>query len=96
MRTFNLRLVLWLAGIFLAVAVAVHYLHGFQVRRNAGVYLTLATEEDAVVRDKERKFPERMKAAEDAIQHYRRYLALDPRNVKARAITGNCLSTWGI
>ncbi len=36
-----------------------------------------------------------MKAAEDAIQHYRRYLALDPRNVKARADYGKLLVYMG-
>ena len=44
-RTFNLRLLFWLVGIFLAVAVVVHFVHGFQVRRNAGVYKTLAEKE---------------------------------------------------
>ena len=91
MRTFNLRLVLWLAGILMVVAVSMHYLHRYQVRRNAGVYLTLATEKDAVARDEKVALPERMKAIEAALQHYRRYLALDPHNVQARAAYGKLL-----
>ncbi|MHB0956102.1 MAG: tetratricopeptide repeat protein [Pirellulaceae bacterium] len=93
MRTFNLRLVLWLAGILLVGAVSVHYLHRYQVRRNAGVYLTLATKEDSVARDESRELPERIRAIEDALQHYRRYLALDPHNVQARADYGKLLSS---
>ncbi|MHB8972306.1 MAG: tetratricopeptide repeat protein [Pirellulaceae bacterium] len=95
MRTFNLRLVLWLAGILMVVAVSMHYLHRYQVRRNAGVYLTLATEKDAVARDETVAGPERLKAAEAALQHYRRYLALDPLNLQARAAYGKLLFAAG-
>ena len=49
MRTFNLRLVLWLAGICIVTAIVVHFLHDYQVRRNAGVYLELATQKAAIV-----------------------------------------------
>ena len=50
-RTFNLRLLFWLVGIFLVVAVVVHFVHGFQVRRNAGVYKTLAEKERSLAEE---------------------------------------------
>ena len=55
MRTFNLRLLFWLVGIFLAVAVIVHFVHGFQVRRNAGVYKTLAEKERSLAEEENQK-----------------------------------------
>ncbi len=54
-RTFNLRLLFWLVGIFLVVAVVVHFVHGFQVRRNAGVYKTLAEKERSLAEEENQK-----------------------------------------
>lgn len=91
MRTFNLKLILWLAGIFLVTAVAVHITHKIQVRRNAGAYLELATTQEAVARDEKLGVPERMKALELARNNYRRYLSLEPTDFEARAKYGKLL-----
>lgn len=88
MRTFNLKLILWLAGIFVLTAIAVHFTHRFQVRRNAGSYLELATTQEATARDEKTPPPERAKALESAGNNYRRYLALNPIDFQARAKYG--------
>lgn len=85
MRTFNLRLVLWLAGIFLVLAVVVHFVHGWQVRRHAVVYLELAQQQDQLARESVLGSPEWSEASKSALRHYRRYLSLQPRDVESRA-----------
>lgn len=95
MRTFNLRLVLWLAGIFLIVAVTVHFVHGVMVRKNAIVYRELAEKAAATALDEHGKPDDRIKAAEDAVSNYRRFLAFRPREVKVRADYGNLLYEIG-
>ena len=122
-RTFNLRLLFWLVAIFLVVAVVVHFMHGFQVRRNAGVYKTLAEKErslaeeenknvqscaktardlkqppaarDAAAADGRKAAASAGKAAANAIQHYRRYLAFVPGDVSVRADYGKLLVSVG-
>lgn len=100
MRTFNLKLILWLAGIFVLTAVAVHFTHRFQVRRNAGSYLELATKQEEQARaeaalilakDVKASPANLAKALESATINYRRYLAFDPANFNARAKYGRLL-----
>lgn len=100
MRTFNLKLILWLAGIFVLTAIAVHFTHRYQVLKNAGSYLELATKQEeqaraeaALIRAKDVKAsPANLaKALESATINYRRYLAFDPANFNARAKYGRLL-----
>ncbi len=72
-RRLNLR---WLAGslvVLALVAVGIHFLHGYQVRRNAGALLALA---DGAERDGD------WTAARAHLEHY---LALAPRDTDAPA-----------
>ncbi len=84
MRTFNLRLILALAGLFLVAAVSIHFIHGYQVRKNAGAYLLMARDQ----KDKVQKIIELRQgtqsqfkdAAMQAITFYKRYLSLQPKD----------------
>ena len=88
MRTFNLRLILWLAGIFVVTAIVVHFVHDYQVHKNAYAFLEMAEKSEDVVREmaKDRKgTPDQIRdAIEQTVRHYRRYLALDPENLSVR------------
>ncbi|MCI0640926.1 MAG: tetratricopeptide repeat protein [Gemmataceae bacterium] len=72
-RALNLRVLLWtLAGI-VVVGVCVHFVHAFQVKRNAGALLEYAE------RAKEAGKPDQ------ALTYYAHYLALEPNDADARA-----------
>ncbi len=100
MRTFNLKLILWLAGIFLLTAIGVHFTHRYQVLKNADSYLQLATAQEALARDESAKLEARdpnaspanfTKALESATNNYRRFLAFKPTDFNARAQYGRLL-----
>ena len=98
MRTFNLRLVLWLTGIAIVSSIAVHFLHDYQIHRNAGVYLDLATKKARVAwesqpNEDQKKQGDRTQATEDALKYYQRYLTLDPEIRPFAPITANCSPT---
>ncbi len=80
MRQFNLRLMLILAGMFLAVAVGMHFLHGYQVRRNSFAFLQRARQSEKEIREliekKEGTPREIERLVRSTIQNYRRYLGL--------------------
>ncbi len=73
MRTLNLRLTAWLLVIAVVLAGGIHLLHGFQVRRNAHVFL----------REAQRARDEGNKG--DAARQYQRYLQFMPDDVEALA-----------
>ncbi|MFW6170577.1 MAG: tetratricopeptide repeat protein [Planctomycetota bacterium] len=88
MRQFNLRLILWLAGIFVVAAVSIHLLHGYQVRQNKDAFLDMARETKASFRDmveNQSGTPaELQESALQAVTFYRRYLGLDPEDLAVR------------
>ncbi len=73
-RRFNFRLFAWLLGAFVVLAPGVHFVHAFQVKRNASFLLDQA--------DKCEQGGELQKAAD----YYRRYLALDPSDSQNKAL----------
>ncbi len=66
MRKLNFRFLAYLLGAVVLLAPGVHFLHGYQVKRNAGIFLDQA--------EKAEGSGELQKAAD----YYRRYLGLDP------------------
>src|SRR5438309_1919741 len=70
--------------------VGVHFLHGYQLRRNAGAFLVQADRAEQEAR--EAKDPRARGAQrEKAAQYLRRYLALRPGDTEARARYGRVL-----
>lgn len=80
MRQFNLRLILWLAGIFVVAAVGIHFLHGYQVRRNSQAFLDMARKSEQELRDMVEQQVGTQKQLENAVRqtvlYYQRYLGL--------------------
>ncbi len=103
MRTFNLRLVLWLAGIFLVSAIVVHFVHDYQVRKNASAFLDRAQKSEAAFREMREKKSSTRDQVEAVVQqtamHYKRYLALNPDDLGVRITYGRFLLSlpdpWG-
>lgn len=79
-RRLNLRFTAGILVVVLVLGVGVHLLHGYQVRRNAEMFL----------REAERATEE--KNLQDAVQQYRRYLQLVPDDAKAVADLGLLLA----
>ncbi|MFO7904282.1 MAG: hypothetical protein R6U98_16580, partial [Pirellulaceae bacterium] len=88
MRQFNLRLILWLAGIFVVTAVSIHLLHGYQVRQNKGAFLDMARQTEAsfreMVENQSGTPTELQEAAKQTVTFYRRYLGLAPEDLGVR------------
>ena len=100
MRTFNLRLVLWLAGIAVFSAVGIHFLHRFQVRRNVGVYLDQARKKAAIAWEAspdelQTKRESLARAADEALRYYHHYLSLTPTDATVRGEYGKLLAHVG-
>lgn len=88
MRQFNLRLILWLAGIFVVVAVSIHFLHGYQVHQNKDAFLEMARETKASLRtmleNQSASQAELEESVKQTLTFYRRYLGLDPEDLGVR------------
>src|SRR5262249_575767 len=79
-KTINLRGVLVVTGSALALGLAVHFLHAFQVRRNAGILLSQAEK------------AEWEGQISKAIDYLHRYLSLAPQSHQALAKYGTLLA----
>ncbi len=94
MRTFNLRLILWLTAIFVVTAVIVHFVHDYQVHKNADAYLQRATRTKAeLVRAAQEgaAIDQLRDKAEITRRHYSRYLSLRPDDLAVRIEFANFL-----
>src|SRR5260370_38919186 len=90
-RSINFRFLGCVVGVAAFLAVGGHFLHGFQVRRNAGDLKDRADR----ARDKAREaesFTEASQKYAEAIQQYRRYLQLVPDDGSAKADYGLSLA----
>jgi len=85
MKTLNVRLVAILLGCGLVCCVAVYFVHGFQLRRNAYVYLERAEEakQRAEKLQDEDDAEKQMKEYVEAIQNLDWYIKLVPDDVEA-------------
>ncbi|MEN6457348.1 MAG: tetratricopeptide repeat protein [Thermoguttaceae bacterium] len=90
MRTFNTRL----AGILIAVAIVfgggVYLLHGYQVRRNADVFLVQANQAEKQADEAAKRHDSRRedKARRDAVNYLKWYVRLMPNKVDSRERLG--------
>lgn len=71
-RTLNLRLLVWATAAFIPAAVAVHFVHGYQVRRHA--HSLRGRGEQALAQDR----------PEQALAHFAQYLGFVPDDRDAR------------
>jgi tetratricopeptide (TPR) repeat protein len=79
-KSINLKGVLVVLGSALALGLAVHFLHAFQVRRNAGILLSQAEKAESAG-----QIPK-------AIDYLHRYLSLSPQSHEALARYGTLLA----
>ena len=87
MKTLNVRLFVILAVSTVVVAGAVYVLHGFQVRRNAGVFLDQArkslAEAEAIEGDSEEETAAKREKLYNAVRNYTWFVRMRPDNVDA-------------
>jgi tetratricopeptide (TPR) repeat protein len=79
-KTLNVKYLIYCLGIGLAFGASVHFLHGFQVKRNAGAYLTQGYQ------------AEEKGDLTQAADYFSRYLSLAPFDTGAQAHYGLLLS----
>jgi tetratricopeptide (TPR) repeat protein len=89
--TINVRFLVCLLVTAALGGAGTHFLHGYQVKRNAGALLVQAgrAEQEAEAADP----PAREAHQAKAVQHLRRYLAYRPADTQARARLGRLLET---
>lgn len=72
----------------MVAAVSIHLLHGYQVQRNKGAFLTMARKSEAsledMVQQKSATLSEMRDTAKQSVTFYRRYLGLAPDDLEVR------------
>jgi tetratricopeptide (TPR) repeat protein len=86
-RTLNWKLVFWTLTTFVVVAAFLHFLHGFQVHRNAGRLLERANKAKQAG-DLEPDVAKRAAHWEQAAAYYSHYLSFEPDDTAALAQLG--------
>ena len=98
MRTLNIRLAVILAVVFVMFGVGVYLLHGYQITKNAEMFLKQAKKEEDQAKKAaaEKNTWLRQKSLQNASQYLGWYIQLLPDDVEARKRLGMLYAEWSL